>query len=89
MASEPPIYWEFDTELLPASCVLVKHPSSTGDVCHYDLTRITRGEARRIFAGVTLDHLTICLDDAAPVTPALLDRLSAQHGGPEDGPSLG
>jgi hypothetical protein len=39
-ASEPPIFWRFSTDLLPAPYRIVPEISTAGDKCHYDIQEL-------------------------------------------------
>lgn len=49
VSGDPPIFWQFDSGILPAHHLLDATPSDTGDVCHRDILKLSRGEAERVF----------------------------------------
>jgi hypothetical protein len=48
-AGEPPIYWRFNTELLPNKIELEQENSASGDECHYNIRGLSDREARKFF----------------------------------------
>ena len=49
IASEPPIFWKFNTAILPDQCVIEQEDSLTGDVCHYNIHGLNEKQARNFF----------------------------------------
>lgn len=49
IASEPPIFWYFSTEILSTNYELEQEDSLTGDVCHYNIKGVTNKQAKRLF----------------------------------------
>lgn len=47
--SPPHILWIFDGEILPIDCQIIQEDSPTGDICHYNITNISKGTAKRVF----------------------------------------
>ena len=48
-AGEPPIYWRFDTGILPGNFKLEQEDSPAGDECHYNIRGITDKAAKSLF----------------------------------------
>lgn len=54
-AGEPPIYWRFNTEILPPDIELVQEDSPSGDRCHYNIRGLTDKNARKFFKKYNFD----------------------------------
>lgn len=61
IASDPPIYWEFDQDILPPGCVVERTP--TEDPCHHDI-RLNKKKSKKFFKDQTkekgLEPFMIC-----------------------------
>ena len=63
-AGEPIVYWPFDSSILGAGAILVKRQGDTGDICHYDIEKLSHKEAKEIFGDHALnDNLFFCNSD--------------------------
>ena len=66
VTNDPPIYWMFDSGILPKNCLIVETPSTTGDLCHRDIINISRKSSEKFFKYhfrsncLDMDKLTIC-----------------------------
>ena len=73
IASEPPIFWRFSTDILPTPHSIVSEVSTTGDVCHYNIQGLSNKQARDFFIEHSLlktrkDLLFTCGQQLAGVT---------------------
>lgn len=58
---EPIVYWSFDSMILGEKAVLVNRLSNTGDICHYDIEKLSHREEKNIFSShVSNGDLFIC-----------------------------
>lgn len=66
-AGEPPIYWRFNTEILPAEIELEQEDSLSGDKCHYNIKGLHDKEARKFFKKYNdkLHLFKTCQDDSS------------------------
>lgn len=60
IASEPPIFWEVDEQILPSTCNIVQQESNTGDLCHHNIYGVSDKEARNIIKNVPVQDFKIC-----------------------------
>ena len=80
VASEPPIFWQFSSDILPQRSSIVPEVSTTGDICHYNIQGLSDKQARQFFkeycCGIT--QLLICRPDGNCCAPSLqqLQQLS-------------
>ena len=49
VSGEPPIFWTFNTSILPDEHIIEETLSDTNDSCHRDIKNITPRKAERIF----------------------------------------
>jgi len=56
---EPPIFWEFDSSILPGAS-LEREPSTTGDLCHHNIRGFPGKTARGIFRRQDTFSFKIC-----------------------------
>jgi hypothetical protein len=59
----PPIFWSFDSKILPERCEFIQQTSESGDVCHYNLVGLSAKEAGYIFKQQDLSVFSICRSD--------------------------
>lgn len=59
-ASDPPIFWAFDTEALPVNHQLVQQDSPSGDICHYNLLGVPDIVMKKIINDVLITSMSIC-----------------------------
>jgi hypothetical protein len=62
VASTPPIFWCFSTEILPAGYQLEQEDSPIGDDCHYNIKGLPDKQAKRLFKPYAgdLNNFSIC-----------------------------
>ena len=81
-ASEPPIYWAFDTGSLPSGHRLVRETSASGDDCHYDIRDMSNTAARSFFKpfNEAFEQFLVCRPDgpASPPTRSELVEMERQ-----------
>ena len=51
---DPPVYWKFDTDIIPESIELKQKTTDSGDVCHFNITGISQNKARKFFKKIQL-----------------------------------
>ena len=49
VAGEPPIFWRFDSAILPDGHSLDTQPSDTGDDCHRNIEGLSNNRAKKFF----------------------------------------
>ena len=72
-ASEPPIFWIFSTDILPAPSIIVPTISTTGDHCHYDIRQLSDNQRRNVFEkhAHNIASLRICSSDGSHQVPTV------------------
>ena len=69
IAGEPPVFWQFSTDILPDHCRLEQQDTPSGDHCHYNILGLTDRQAKRLFKEQTQDlsGLFICIGECERV----------------------
>jgi hypothetical protein len=49
VSSDPPVFWQFDSAILPAGVQLVEEVSESGDDCHINIKGLTKRESKKFF----------------------------------------
>jgi hypothetical protein len=49
IVGEPPIFWKFDTDILPAGHVVQQATSDSGDKCHHDVRGLDDATLWQVF----------------------------------------
>src|SRR3990172_8592106 len=64
-ASNPAIFWLFESGSLPGNTTLNQSDSITGDSCHYDILGLNPKDARQLFLSYIIPHedIRICSND--------------------------
>jgi hypothetical protein len=61
LPANPPIFWQFSTEILPTCCRVEQQDSSTGDHCHYNILGLTDNQAKQILVEQTRNLANLCV----------------------------
>ena len=72
VAGYPPVVWYIDIDELPPECGLTDEPSTSGDPCHRNIRRLTRGQSRKMIIDLDLTSLRFC--DGDTLKPLGLSR---------------
>ena len=63
VAKEPPIFWEFDSDIIPQEANIKQKKSRSGDKCHHNIINLSDSKARRIFSqNCRHENINICLN---------------------------
>ncbi len=60
IADEPPIFWEFSSDLLPDHARFVSTPGPGDDPCHTDIMGLRDQEARKVLKAASFEEFSIC-----------------------------
>ena len=69
IAGDPPIYWEFSENVLPAGCHHETKVEAGKDPCHENIVGMNKKQSRNFFkqhTGTRLSLFTICDPDTGP-----------------------
>ena len=78
ITSDPPIFWEFSSTILPNTCTLEQQTSTTGDICHYNIVGLPDQKARQLIKQVPLEEFRIC-EEGGGNRPLTLDDLKEDN----------
>lgn len=66
VSGAPPIFWVFDTGILPADLEIQNSVSTSGDSCHRDIHNLSAKQARGILKSVSVPNdFCICNPDGS------------------------
>ena len=76
VSGEPPVYWEFDSKILPSTHVIKESPSASGDECHRDIMNLSKRDAEQVFKKNTNypDSFKICLPCGGDRSLSIADK---------------
>ena len=55
-SNDPPVFWEFEEQILPDECELEQQTSKSGDCCHYNINKLSDKKARKLFVNRQKEH---------------------------------
>ncbi len=59
-AEQSPMFWEFSSEAIVPNAILTQKTGPTGDECHYNITGLTKGDAKKIIYSVPVASAFMC-----------------------------
>ncbi len=62
ITGEPPIFWRFDSSVLPVSHRVETQPSTSGDDCHRNIHGVTDGSYRAVIINIAVSNYSICCE---------------------------
>ena len=72
---DPPIYWQFEEEILPAKCRIEQVTTASGDECHHNIYDLSIKQAKNVLKNnAATENMRIC--DGNPDRPLTLDDLT-------------
>jgi hypothetical protein len=67
LTGSPPVYWEFDRELLPDKCHLEQKTTESGDYCHHNIHGLSDNKAGKLLKNNWENSCYKCYGNDAPI----------------------